>query len=102
MARSYSRVSRPHLAAVLWEGRKTANIQPSSGVIGEMPATIPADLIRTWDGRRRLGLLQLATADRGGLNPAGSPLIKPEKLFRRTEPALSDKSKVGILCGIRR
>jgi hypothetical protein len=27
-------------------------------------------------------------ADRGGLNPAGAPLIKPEKLFRQTEPAL--------------
>lgn len=28
------------------------------------------------------GLFQLATTDRGGLNPAGAPFIKSKKLFR--------------------
>jgi hypothetical protein len=36
----------------------------------------------------RSGLFQPAVADRGGLNPAGIPLIKPEKLLKQTEPAL--------------
>lgn len=38
----------------------------------------------------RSGLLHPAAACRGGLTPAGAPLIKSEKLFRQTEPPLAD------------
>lgn len=34
---------------------------------------------------------ELATADRGSLNPADDPLIGPRSLFRQTEPALESR-----------
>src|SRR3954464_8734133 len=37
--------------------------------------TTPADPIRALTGKPRSGLLHPASADRGGLNPAGAPLI---------------------------
>src|SRR6266851_1775506 len=44
--------SHPHLASVLLQGRKSANIYASSGVI----RGIPDELSRTQGGSRRIGL----------------------------------------------
>jgi hypothetical protein len=38
----------------------------------------------------------------GGLNPAGIPLIKPEKLLKHTEPALLSKQECNQACLKRR
>src|SRR6202022_1086065 len=54
---------------------------PSPGLpSADPPASQTADA--------RSGLLHPAAACRGGLTPAGAPLIKPRKLFKQPEPAL--------------
>ena len=53
-----------------------------------MGGAIDREMCRRIAEAYEAGLLQLAPADRGGLNQADVPLINPKFLFRQTQPAL--------------